>query len=91
MCGQSLLIRGDWHFNMTDVNSKRFLACRIFASGSMNRDLFFAGGTVEDGNIVTLKSANPLEGEKERLTEFIINPKNVTLKIFQALTLHFNL
>jgi hypothetical protein len=50
------------------------------ASGSNNTGRFVVEGTVKKKNIIKVKSADPLDGNKGGLTEYIIDPKNVKIK-----------
>ena len=50
------------------------------ASGSNNTGRFVVEGTVKNRNIMRVKSADPLDGNRGGLPEYIINPKNVQIK-----------
>jgi len=50
------------------------------ASGANNTGRFVIKGTVNNGNIIKTRSALPLDGNKGGLPEYIINPKNVTIR-----------
>jgi hypothetical protein len=49
------------------------------ASGSNNTGQFVIQGTVKNSNVINIRKALPLDGNKGGLPELIINPKNVKI------------
>ena len=54
--------------------------CASGASGANNTGRFVIKGTVNNSSIIKTRSALPLDGNKGGLPEYIIDPKNVTIK-----------
>jgi len=59
------------------------------ASGSTNTGQFVIEGTVKRRNILQIKLADPLDGNRGGMTEFIIDPKNVKIRRVSGANPHF--